>query len=114
MLAARPVILLLYGSAFEGAVVPFQVLLLGVFAIGIRRILADGLSGLGKPQYSGIGHGVALAVMVLLLWILVPTGGIGGAVWAVAIAHWVNLLVTAGLFWMERKRVLTSGVLSES
>ena len=109
LLAARPLLVFLYGEAFIGAVEPFQVLLVGAFAIGVRKILAEGLSGLGKPQYGSAGQWIALAVMVLLLWVMVPTAGILGAVWAVTIAQWANLGVTGGLFWMERRRVMTAG-----
>ncbi len=109
LLVARPLLLLLYGEAFEGAVGPFQVLLVGTFAIGVRKILAEGLTGLGKPRYNSAGQLVALAVMGLLLWVMVPIGGILGAVWAVTIAQWVNLGVTGALFWLERRRAIPAG-----
>ncbi len=104
--ASGPLILFLYGHAFEGAIAPFRILVVGAFAIGVRKILAEGLSGMGKPQYGGAGQVMALVAMTALLWTLVPRGGILGAVWAVAISQWVNLAVTGFLFWRERQRVI--------
>jgi O-antigen/teichoic acid export membrane protein len=103
---AGPLIPFLYGHAFVGAIAPFRILLVGAFAIGVRKILAEGLSGMGKPQHGGAGQVVALVTLAVLLWTMVPRGGILGAVWAVALSQWVNLAVTGFLFRQERQRVI--------
>jgi O-antigen/teichoic acid export membrane protein len=110
---ARPLLSLLYGEAFLGAVAPFRILLLGAFAVGVRQILAEGLSGLGRPQYNSAGQVISLIAMAALLCAMVPAGGIVGAAWAVAIAQWTNLAVTVGLFWLERRRGASDGRVSE-
>lgn len=107
LFAARQLIWFLYGDAFAGAVGLFQILLAGAFAAGVRKILADGLSGLGKPQHSSTGQLIALVAMALLLWMMVPRFGVTGAAWAVTAAQWLNLAVTGMLFWVERRRALS-------
>jgi O-antigen/teichoic acid export membrane protein len=95
-IAADDLIDLLFGAAFRPAVGPFRVLLGGALGAGASKLAGETLNGLGKPQYVSVSQVVTIAVMVVLLWALVPTHGVHGAAWAVTMAHWADFGV-AGL-----------------
>lgn len=105
---ARPVLEFLYGEAFLSAVVPFRILLVGAFAMGLRKLVGEALAGLGRPRANSVIQVGATVLFVGLLLYAVPRFGIVGAAWSVAIVHMVNL--TAGLTWLMMK----TGSLKES
>ncbi|WP_150265348.1 lipopolysaccharide biosynthesis protein [Paenibacillus tepidiphilus] len=79
MLIAPFIIPLLYGKEFNTALTVFRLLLLEVTISGGTLILAQMFMALGKPKFVSILQGVGLALVVPLLFWLVPEYGLFGA-----------------------------------
>ncbi|WP_151733162.1 lipopolysaccharide biosynthesis protein [Paenibacillus tengchongensis] len=79
MLIAPLIIPLLYGKEFNTALTVFRLLLLEVTISGGTLILAQMFMALGKPKFVSILQGVGLALVVPLLFVLVPEYGLFGA-----------------------------------
>lgn len=89
---------LVFGSSFRAAVWPAEVLLIGVFLLGAREVLAGGARALGDPWLGSKAQIGALFVTVLLLYFLLPSMGIMGAAIASSAACAAQLLIViAGL-----------------
>lgn len=90
---------LLYGRAYEPAIAPLLLLLPGVVALALARVLAGYFSGqLGRP---GIATKVSIAVMLVglgLYSLLVPAYGSVGAAAGSSLAYVASLVMYLGLF----------------
>jgi O-antigen/teichoic acid export membrane protein len=119
--ALLPVVIpIVFGSNFKEAVWPAEVLLLGVFLIGAKDVLAGGAQALGDPWLGSKAHVVAVVVTIGLLYLLLPRLGIMGAAIATAAAYGTQLAVVAyglrqihgigfnGLFRIEAKDLLAA------
>ncbi|RPF38083.1 lipopolysaccharide biosynthesis protein [Streptomyces sp. TLI_185] len=84
---------LLYGRAFEDAVLPACVLLVGLAVEGAVAVTTAYLFGVGRPGMSSWGMGAGVAVTVVLDVLLIPRYGAVGAAVASSIAY----LVTTGV-----------------
>ena len=72
---------LIYGSAFRGAVVPAEVIILGLSIEGAAAVSSAYLLGVGQPGLNSIGMGVGATITVTLDLILIPKyGALGGAI----------------------------------
>lgn len=91
-------ITLLFGSAFLPALKPLWILLPGVVALSIPKVLAPEISGRGKPIVGTIAAGVSLAVNIPLNLLLIPRMGIAGAALASTISYTVSALVVLAFF----------------
>jgi O-antigen/teichoic acid export membrane protein len=89
---------LVFGRAFEGAVRPAEVLLVGAFFFGANIVLAGGAQALGTPWIGSRAQIGGLMATVVLLPLLLPTLGIVGAALA-STGAWVTTftIVTAVL-----------------
>jgi len=98
--AASFLIPFVFSERFSPAVLPLRLLLPGVFALGIWKIIVNDLAGRGLPQYKSYGTAVSLVITILLDILLIPRLGISGA----AIASSVAYIVTTVLFmyWFLR------------
>ncbi len=94
--AALPLAIpLVFGGNFKGAVLPAEVLLLGVFFLGAKDVLGGGAQALGNPWLGSKAALVALVVTVALLYLLLPRLGIMGAAIATTLAYLTQLSVVA-------------------
>lgn len=100
--SAHWIIPLLFGHAFKDAVVISYLILPGTVFLSVRRVLAEGLRGLGLPMIGTIGEIAALAWLVAALAVCVPLMGVRGAAVAVTTAYAASLVVT--LFGAHRAR----------
>jgi lipopolysaccharide/colanic/teichoic acid biosynthesis glycosyltransferase len=72
---------LLYGSAFRGAVVPAVIIILGLSIEGAAAVSSAYLLGVARPGLNSIGMGVGATITVTLDLILIPKyGALGGAI----------------------------------
>jgi O-antigen/teichoic acid export membrane protein len=102
-LAASFVIPLAYGSAFEPAVLPAQVILLGLSLEGVSGVITGYLYGVGRPGLNSWAMAAGLAVTLILDVILIPPFGVIGAAVASAAAYMTTTLALVWFFWrMER------------
>jgi O-antigen/teichoic acid export membrane protein len=76
----------LFGEDFADAVPVARILLLAGIPLAARRILSDGLRGLGRPTAGTFAELASWLVLVPLLAILTPVFGITGVASAVAVS----------------------------
>lgn len=89
-LVARPAIGLLFGREFLSATKALYILLPGVVALGVSRILANDIAARGRPEinmYLALG---ALVANIVANLILIPVWGIAGAAAATTISYSLN------------------------
>jgi len=97
----RWIIYILYGSEYLPAYLPLVILLPGILALSLAKILTKYTSGIGKPQYNSISAIVSFVINIPLLLLLVPKAGILGAGIASSIAYVVYLIVILVYFKKE-------------
>jgi stage V sporulation protein B len=90
---AEPIVVGIYGSAFQGAIIPLQILIIGTFLLMFGRTLSSVLIGIGKPKLSGILLASAAAQYLILLFILVPLFGLDGAAISLTITGVTSLIL---------------------
>ena len=95
-LGAGLLIPLLYGSEFEPAVAPAQVILLGLCLEGSSGVVTGYLYGVGRPGLNSWAMAAGLAVTVVLDLILIPAHGVTGAAVASAVAY---MTTSVALLW---------------
>jgi len=84
------VIGLLYGEGFEASVMPMNLLLPGILASVLNRVLSKYLSGVGEPKLNSIASVLSLVVNVPLLFFLIGAMDVNGAAIATSLAYIVN------------------------
>lgn len=92
MLASPLVIRLLYGSAFLESIPVFRLLLLDVVIGGAALVLGQAFMAAGKPWIVSVSQGIGLALIVPLLYLLVPRYGVTGAGVSLLFASFVRLI----------------------
>ncbi|MDX6631209.1 MAG: hypothetical protein QOH00_3455 [Gaiellales bacterium] len=76
-----PMILYGFGPGFHSALVPFLILLPGMWFLAAGGLVEDALAGRGRPGLSSILAGVEVAITIGLDLLLIPRyGAIGGAI----------------------------------
>ena len=88
-----------YGSDFQAAVVPAQIILVGLALDGLGGVITGFLYGIGRPGLNSLAMGVGLAVTVALDLVLIPRYGATGAAGASAIAYLMSTLALAWFYW---------------
>lgn len=76
---AEPIVIGIFGSAFQGAIMPLQILIFGTFLLMFGHTLSSILIGIGKPRISGLILAGAAIQYLISLFILVPIFGFNGA-----------------------------------
>lgn len=89
----RYVIVFLYSEEFLPAVQPLQILLPGIVALSVWRLLANDLAGRGKPMLNTYITGVAVVVNLVLNIFWIPRYGIEGAAWASTASYGLALVI---------------------
>jgi O-antigen/teichoic acid export membrane protein len=98
IIAAMPLLIdVFFGKAFEQSTVPAQVLLFGAVVLATRRVLCEGLRGLGMPHVSTWAE-FSSYVVIAVAWIpLSERYGLLGAAWCIAASHVVSLSVASAV-----------------
>ena len=84
---------LFFGAEFSAAIPIAHILLLGTFFMAARRVLNDGVNGLGKPGLGTIAEVFSWIVLLPGLAIFLPRYGASGVALALAIAWAASLLL---------------------
>jgi lipopolysaccharide/colanic/teichoic acid biosynthesis glycosyltransferase/O-antigen/teichoic acid export membrane protein len=82
-LAAVTVVALpmLYGRPYRGAVMPAEIIIIGLSVEGAAAVASAYLVGIGRPGLNSVGMGVGTVITVTLDVILIPRlGAMGGAI----------------------------------
>jgi O-antigen/teichoic acid export membrane protein/O-antigen ligase len=102
---AAELVTLFFGSEFSEATSIAQILILGTFFMAARRVLSDGVNGLGNP---GLGTAAEVASWVLLVpsvAILLPRYGVDGVALALTFAWAGSLLFLVALVAVGEPRL---------
>ncbi len=83
----------LYGADFDGATPIARILLAGTFFMAVRRVLTDGVNGLGHPVLGTIAEAASWVVLLPAMAVLLPEMGAEGVALALAISWGVSLLL---------------------
>lgn len=86
-LAAAPLLPLVYGSAFRGAVVPALILLAGLLGDVAANLISAYLYGVGRPGGNSLAIGVGVVLTVVGDLLLIPRYGAAGAAVASCVAY---------------------------
>lgn len=95
---AQPLILFLYGTAFQGAGLPFLVLLPGVLALSLETIFMNDLAGRGLPPIVIAVPAVGLVLNVVLNLAFIPRFGLLAAAASSTLAYTVMLIIAWAAF----------------
>jgi O-antigen/teichoic acid export membrane protein len=97
----------IYGSGFKGAVLPAQIILLGLILEGVAGVVSGFLYGNGRPGLNSLAMMVGLATTVALDVALIPPFGATGAAVASAVAY-ASTQVTLLCFFAWVRQTSTS------
>ncbi|MGH2534739.1 MAG: lipopolysaccharide biosynthesis protein [Thermomicrobiales bacterium] len=103
MAAARELVPLLFGAEFRDAVVPAQILLAGSVVGGARRILGEGLRGMGNPTAITVAEVASWIWLVPALVVLTPRWELAGVAVALLSASLCGLIVLAAIIVAGRE-----------
>jgi O-antigen/teichoic acid export membrane protein len=104
-LAAGFVVPAIYGEAFRPAIVPAQIILVGLSIEGVAGVITAFLYGQGRPGLNSIATGVGLAVTIGLDLLLIPPLGAVGAAWASTAAYLTTTgMLIAWFYFLSRRQ----------
>ena len=93
----------IYGPAFQDAVVPAQIILLGLVFEGAAGVVSGFLYGIGRPGLNSLAILAGLALTVALDIVLIPPFGATGAAVASAVAYFTTQVTLLGFFaWVRQ------------
>lgn len=93
-----PVVRMLYGSGFEGAILTTWCLLPGVWALGLNGVLMNHFSARGMPPVTMAAPFVGLVLNVALNLAVIPRFGIAGAAVTSSVAYALMLAFSLAAF----------------
>jgi O-antigen/teichoic acid export membrane protein len=104
-----PLVILLYGDDFHPALLPFFVLLPGMWFLGTATVVGGDLRGRGRPGLASALTGLAVALTLALDLALIPPFGVAGAAVASLVAYTVygigSLVVLARVTGIPLRRL---------
>jgi O-antigen/teichoic acid export membrane protein len=96
--AGGPIIIHLFGREFAAAIPAFQILLIGLAALGGEGVLNGYNVGIGRPELNSYAALVALAVTVMGDLLLIPSYGLLGAAIASTAAYTIKAVALSAVF----------------
>lgn len=96
--AAGSIVPGIYGSSFDGAVLPARIILLGLVLDGIGGVIIGYLYGVGRPGLSSAAVAVGLVATLLFDLLLIPRYAATGGAIASACAYSISTLALVGFF----------------
>ena len=108
---SRPVMTLLYSSAFASGGPVLTVLLVGAVAIGGWRILANDLAARGRPILYTRATWMAVLLNITLNLLFIPRWHVAGAAAAVTTSYFFRYALTAWYYSRETKQPITDSLL---
>ncbi|HZN04061.1 MAG TPA: polysaccharide biosynthesis C-terminal domain-containing protein, partial [Candidatus Polarisedimenticolia bacterium] len=93
-----PMVRLLYGESFSGAILATRLLLPGVLALGLNGVLMNHFGGRGMPAITAVAPAAGLLLNVALNVAVIPRFGIAGAALTSSLAYGLMLLLSLAAF----------------
>ena len=87
-----------YGEEFIGAATVLRIILPGVVALTVSRLVANDIAGRGHPGVNMLLSGLTVAVNLAANILLIPRLGIRGAAWASTISYSFNAVFRIGVY----------------
>ncbi|MBA5873177.1 MAG: oligosaccharide flippase family protein [Nitrospira sp. CR1.2] len=107
---ARPLVVALFGPAYEGTIVIFQVLFIGTLGTLVTHPLYLVLYTMDRPHWFGLIQGFALLGWIVAGCLLIPGFGALGAAWTTLIARMLQSLAiivvlgyALGFLWSSKR-----------
>ena len=107
--AAVPLLPLIYGSAFAGAMVPAYILLFGLVGEGVAGVVSAYLYGVGRPGANSLALSVSVVVTIALDVLLIPHYHAVGAAVASAAAYLTSSAALLLCYYAVRRWVQRPG-----
>lgn len=107
--AAVPLLPVIYGSSFRGAVIPAFILVFGLIGEGVAGLISAYLYGVGRPGANSLALGVSVVVTIALDLLLIPHHHAVGAAVASAAAYLTSSVALLCCYLYVRKLVLVPG-----
>jgi O-antigen/teichoic acid export membrane protein/O-antigen ligase len=101
--AAVPLLPMIYGHAFNSAVIPTYLLLAGLVGEGVAGVVSAYLYGVGRPGANSLGLGVAVIVTVVLDVLLIPHFHAVGAAFASSAAYLTSSAALVACYVVVRR-----------
>lgn len=98
-----------YGSAFDGAVTPARIILLGLVLEGVAGVITAFFYGVGRPGLNSFAMAAGLVATVVLDVLLIPPFEATGAAVASAVAYTLGTTFLLAFFWRTARPEGTSG-----
>jgi O-antigen/teichoic acid export membrane protein len=98
-----------YGSAFDGAVTPARIILLGLVMEGVAGVTTAFFYGVGRPGLNSFAMAGGLVATVVLDVLLIPPFEAIGAAVASAVAYTLGTMFLLAFFWRTARPEGTSG-----
>jgi O-antigen/teichoic acid export membrane protein len=98
---ARIVIYIAYGAPFLASVGPLRILLIGIVALSLSKVITSDLAGRGKPYYVSYLAAISLVITIALDFLLIPRWGINGAAFASTVSYFASGLMA--IFWYRKE-----------
>jgi O-antigen/teichoic acid export membrane protein len=111
---ARPVVIGLFGSAYEGTIEVFQVLFVGTLGTLVTHPLYLVLYTMNRPQLHTLSAIVGLIVWLLAGFWLIPQFGAIGAAWTTLCSRLVQSLAIVVILWHALGFGRSSGLAARS
>lgn len=92
-LLAEPLLSHLYSPSYADMAATLRVLMLGVVALSLSRMLANYMAAIGRPGVNIAGSVVALVANIALNVALIPLWGVEGAATATAISYSLTMVM---------------------
>jgi O-antigen/teichoic acid export membrane protein len=104
-LFAGELVTFFFGNDFGDAVEITQILILASLFMAARRVLTDGLTGLGRPGLGTLAEVASWILLIPALATLLPEYGVNGVALALAIAWGISLLLLLVLAVLTATRI---------
>ena len=98
---------IVYGDQFAGASTALQILLPGIVALSVAKVLSAYVAGRGMPQYNTLVAFLSLAITVGLDLKLIPIWGINGAALASTASYICSTILTIYIYHRLSGEMLT-------
>lgn len=99
LLALAPMLIrLLFGERFSAAAAPLHILVPGVIALGLTKVLGNDLAARGKPEYPAITSALAMTISATAGVLSIPSYGIAGAAAATSFSYCASALTISLIY----------------
>ncbi|MFC7115274.1 flippase [Natronoarchaeum sp. GCM10025703] len=101
MAVAKPMILLIFGRAYLGAVPVIQILSVFLLFQAVTGVTTQGIDYLGRARYRAVAKGTTSIANFGLNIILIPTIGVVGAAGATVITYGIYTILNVYIMYIE-------------